>query len=274
MNETKQLKKDADRVLKETSRTFYIPISRLSTELQEAVGAAYLAMRAIDEIEDHEELAKDVKSRLLRETALLLRGTFDTAAYGALIAPYADLLPEVTIRLGDWVDYCPEGIRSKVLDSTAEMAEGMAAWAERDWLVETEADLDEYTYYVAGLVGVMLSDVWEWKAGIVTDKEQAIGFGRGLQAVNILRNQGEDAERGVGYFPPGWTTEDMFAYARANLAQADAYLASIPKKTTIHQFCNIPLALAHGTLDALSRGKEKLSRPEVLKIVGGAMLKG
>ncbi|MGH1332669.1 MAG: phytoene/squalene synthase family protein, partial [Exiguobacterium indicum] len=49
MNETKQLKKDANRVLKATSRTFYIPISRLSQDLQEAVGAAYLCMRAIDE---------------------------------------------------------------------------------------------------------------------------------------------------------------------------------------------------------------------------------
>ena len=273
MNETKQLKKDANRVLKATSRTFYIPISRLSQELQEAVGAAYLCMRAIDEIEDHEELPTEVKTTLLRETALMMRGTFDANAYQSMIADYADQLPEVTLRLAEWIAYCPAGIRAKVLDSTAEMAEGMATWAERDWTVKTEADLDEYTYYVAGLVGVMLSDIWYWKAGIVTDKQQAIGFGRGLQAVNILRNQQEDAERGVGYFPPGWTTETMFEYARENLAEADAYLASIPKQTTIYEFCKIPLALAHGTLDALAKGKEKLSRPEVLKIVGSAVLK-
>ncbi len=273
MNETKQLKKDANRVLVATSRTFYIPISRLSQDLQEAVGAAYLCMRAIDEIEDHEDLATDVKTMLLRETALLMRGTFSATAYLELIAPYTAHLPEVTLRLPEWIAYCPAAIRPKVLDSTAEMAEGMAVWAERDWTVETEADLDEYTYYVAGLVGVMLSDIWYWKAGIVTDKQQAIGFGRGLQAVNILRNQQEDAERGVGYFPPGWTTDTMFAYARENLAEADAYLASIPKETTIYEFCHIPLALAHGTLDALAKGKEKLSRPEVLKIVGAAVLK-
>ena len=40
------------RVLKETSRTFYIPVSRLPSKLQETVAAAYLCMRAIDEIED------------------------------------------------------------------------------------------------------------------------------------------------------------------------------------------------------------------------------
>ena len=39
------------------------------------------------------------------------------------------------------------------------MAFGMAKWAKANWQVHTEEDLDEYTYYVAGLVGVMLSDL-------------------------------------------------------------------------------------------------------------------
>ena len=42
------------------------------------------------------------------------------------------------------------------------MADGMAKWVEKDWVVKTKEDLDEYTYYVAGLVGVMLSDIWEF----------------------------------------------------------------------------------------------------------------
>ena len=40
-------------VLKETSRTFYIPISKLPPIICEAVASAYLCLRAIDEIEDH-----------------------------------------------------------------------------------------------------------------------------------------------------------------------------------------------------------------------------
>ena len=39
--------------LRATSRTFFIPISRIPSGLQEAVASAYLCMRAIDEIEDH-----------------------------------------------------------------------------------------------------------------------------------------------------------------------------------------------------------------------------
>ena len=45
--------KDALTVLKETSRTFYIPITKLPSGVQEAVASAYLCLRAIDEIEDH-----------------------------------------------------------------------------------------------------------------------------------------------------------------------------------------------------------------------------
>ena len=44
------LRREALEVLKETSRTFYIPISGLPPGLQEAVASAYLCMRAIDEI--------------------------------------------------------------------------------------------------------------------------------------------------------------------------------------------------------------------------------
>ena len=47
---------DALDILKENSRTFYIPISRLPPGLQEAVASAYLCMRAIDETEDHPDL--------------------------------------------------------------------------------------------------------------------------------------------------------------------------------------------------------------------------
>ena len=94
------------------------------------------------------------------------------------------------------------------------MAFGMAKWAKANWQVRTREDLDDYTYYVAGLVGTMLSELWAWGAGVQTDRELAIGYGRGLQAVNILRNQHEDLdERGVSFVPEGWTREDLFAYA-------------------------------------------------------------
>lgn len=55
-------------LLKETSRTFYIPISRLPPgPLQSAVTSAYLCLRAIDEIEDHKSLFPSTKVEYLEK---------------------------------------------------------------------------------------------------------------------------------------------------------------------------------------------------------------
>lgn len=269
MSRDVQLEKEAMRVLKETSRTFYIPITLLKRELKLTVGSAYLCMRAIDEIEDHETLDNETIENLLRETkALLLEaGDFPAEAYATLIEPYKDELPEVTIRLADWINVCPTGIVDKVKASTAEMAGGMADWAKRDWVVKTKEDLDNYTYYVAGLVGLMLSDIWRWYDGTETDDELALGFGRGLQAVNILRNEEEDYdERGVRFIPDGWTRADVFDYARENLQLADEYIKQI-KTRTIILFCKIPLELAKRTLKTMEDGNEKMTRQEVEEVV-------
>ncbi|MFJ7972697.1 squalene/phytoene synthase family protein [Psychrobacillus sp. NPDC096389] len=262
MPEATTLQKEAMDMLKKTSRTFYIPITFLEPKLKKAVASAYLVMRAIDEIEDHEALGSEEKQALLRATSKMLATGFNVKEYEQLVAPFKDILPEVSLRLGDWLAICPADLVEKVKESSSEMAEGMAKWVEKNWQVKTKEDLDEYTYYVAGLVGVMLSDLWKWSADIDTDRELAIAYGRGLQAVNILRNKDEDKERGVQFFPEGWTREDMFRYAEDNLAKADEYNKSIKRKS-IMLFCKLPLALAHKTLKALKSGKEKMTRAEV-----------
>ncbi|GGA77754.1 squalene/phytoene synthase family protein [Ornithinibacillus halotolerans] len=262
MNDVARLEKEAMHMLKLTSRTFYIPIKLLKSPLRKTVASAYLCMRAIDEIEDHEQLESETKQHLLRSASELLKYPFNKAAYVELIKPYESELPEVTRRLSDWLDFCPSDIVEKVMESSSIMARGMADWVEKDWDIKTKEDLDDYTYYVAGLVGVMLSDIWRWYDNTDTDPELAIGYGRGLQAVNVLRNQEEDAERGVKFFPDNWTREDMYQYAEENLAKADEYMKSIKTKN-ITLFCKIPLALAHRTLKAMQDGKEKMTRQEV-----------
>lgn len=267
MNNKGRLQQEAMSMLKKTSRTFYIPITMLGSTLKKTVGAAYLCMRAIDEIEDHETLDLKTKEHLLRSTSDLLKGDFDEVAYQNLVSPYESQLPEVTLRLGDWIEFCPSEIVNKVKDSTRTMAIGMADWVKKDWHIQTKEDLDDYTYYVAGLVGVMLSDIWKWHKNIETNHDLAIGYGRGLQAVNVLRNQHEDyAERGVRFIPDGWTRDDMFHYAEENLKLADKYMKDI-KDRKILLFCKIPLALAKRTLKAMKSGQEKMSRDEVKLVV-------
>ena len=263
MVQQKQLYKEAMNVLKATSRTFFIPITFLEKDMKTTVATAYLCMRAIDEIEDHEDITVEEKALMLTKTAeLLSTQPFDNAVYLAEIDAYKSILPEVTLRLNDWITLCPDAIRQRVATSTSEMAGGMAKWALKGWVCHTKEDLDDYTYYVAGLVGVMLSDIWKTFANIDTDRDLAIGYGRGLQVVNILRNQDEDAERGVSFVPDGWTRDELFAYANNNLEKAEAYNKQITKRSIL-MFCKIPLALAHKTLKTMHSGNEKLTRAEV-----------
>lgn len=263
------LRRDALEILKETSRTFYIPISQLPPGLQEAVTSAYLCMRAIDEIEDHADLDNSTKAKLLRSISQTLQAGVDGFAVDAFVAgfgSYQTVLPEVTLRVREWAILAPETIAPRIWDATAAMSDRMARWAECNWQIQTEADLDRYTFGVAGAVGLILSDLWAWYDGTQTNRTEAIGFGRGLQAVNILRNHSEDLQRGVDFYPTGWTNEQMHTYARRNLALADAYINALPIGPALG-FCQIPLTLAHGTLEALANGKEKLSRSDVMALI-------
>ncbi|WP_010285127.1 squalene/phytoene synthase family protein [Bacillus timonensis] len=259
--------KEAMRMLKETSRTFYIPITFLQKELKYSVASAYLVFRAIDEIEDHEELDNDVKSTMLMQISDLFKKPFDNEEYIRILGLKKDQMPEVTLRLQEWLQACPKDTLSIIMDAASEMALGMAKWAKVNWNIQTREDLDEYTYYVAGLVGVLLSDLWEHYGDEKTDRELAIGYGRGLQAVNILRNQKEDFdERGVSFVPDGWSRAELFEYAEENLAKADEYMKSLSKKSIL-LFCRLPLALAHKTLKAMKEGREKITRAEVEQTV-------
>ncbi|MBW4427622.1 MAG: phytoene/squalene synthase family protein [Nostoc desertorum CM1-VF14] len=263
------LRRDALQILKETSRTFYIPINLLPPGLQEAVASAYLCMRAIDEIEDNAELDNPTKAKLLRAISLTLQAGVDGFAVDAFFggfSGYEHTLEEVTLRIREWLMLAPETIAPRIWDATAAMADRMAYWTERNWKIDTESDLDRYTFGVAGAVGLLLSDLWTWYDGTQTNRTQAIGFGRGLQAVNILRNHTEDLGRGVDFFPEGWSAANMQEYARRNLALAEAYTKELPTGPAL-DFCQIPLTLANGTLDALANGKEKLSRSDVLALL-------
>ncbi|HEY0322032.1 MAG TPA: phytoene/squalene synthase family protein [Pyrinomonadaceae bacterium] len=254
--------------MKETSRTFYFSIIDLPQGLREAVISAYLSLRAIDEIEDHPRLNKLTKTRLLHDISFNCQ-CFDTGGADRLfsaLGPCREYLPEVTNRLGEWLALAPETIAPRIWDASSVMAQRMTYWVGNDWQIHTEADLDCYTFSVAGTVGLLLSDLWAWYDGTPTHRGRAIGFGRGLQAVNILRNRAEDLARGVNFFPNGWNEDDLRCYAERNLTLAEAYVETLSPGPA-NDFCRLPLFLAYATLDALARGESKLSRSTVLEIV-------
>lgn len=258
---------DAMMMLKKTSRTFYIPISRLESGLKEAVASAYLCMRAIDEIEDHEELADDLKVELLNGVHDAFQSSDAITETQKRLSPYRDVLPAVTMRLDEWAQLCPATVNPVVYRYIAMMAKQMAEWVHEGWNIRTEEDLDRYTYSVAGMVGEMLSEIWFWYDGTETDHTKAVAFGRGLQAVNILRNRAEDLKRGVNFYPEGWGMKEMLQYTRRNLKTADSYILELKGGPAL-EFCKIPLTLAHATVKLIAAGGNKLTREAVMKLVG------
>jgi farnesyl-diphosphate farnesyltransferase len=265
---------DVKRVLRATSRTFYIPISRLPAGLQEATTSAYLCMRAIDEIEDHPSLNGEHKSSLLDRISQIMQAHIgrDSPALEeleALFNVYSDALPEVTRRLGEWASLAPVAIAPRIWDATSVMADRMGHWVKSNWYIQTQADLDRYTFSVAGAVGLLICDLSAWFDGFQLNRIRAVQFGQGLQMVNILRNRKEDLKRGIDYLPMDWDLERLHHYARANLNQVDAYAQTLPHRPFTY-FIRIPLVLALATLDALERGEPKLSRSAVLQLVRSA----
>jgi len=260
-------KTNALEVLRQTSRTFYISIVRLPQPLRDAVMSSYLALRAIDEIEDSIQLDKSTKIGLLCGISNEFNRNHSRSAnrFFTLLKRYESTLPEVTTRLDEWMELAPAATVSRIRDATASMAQRMAYWIQNDWQIRTKRDLDRYTFSVAGSVGLLLSDLWTWYDGSQTSRKHAIAFGRGLQAVNILRNRAEDLARGVDFFPDGWMEDDIALYSRRNLARANVYVDSLPSGP-VREFCVAPLTLAYATLEALGRGERKLNRDIVLSL--------
>lgn len=231
--------------------------------------SSYLSMRAIDEIEDHERLDKLIKIKLLCEinSEFQSRLTRPPRSFFLVLKPHRDELPEVTNRLDEWASLAPVTIAPSIWNATARMAQRMAYWVGRDWRIDTRRDLDRYTFSVAGAVGVLLTDLWAWYDGTPSRRRDAIGYGRGLQAVNILRNRFDDLSRGVDFFPDGWTEDDFRSYAKSNLSKGDLYVGSFPSGPA-REFCQGPQVLAYATLEALSRGESKVCRETVLDLFG------
>ena len=261
--------KTALRVLQETSRSFFIPINSMPSILRTAVTSAYLCLRAVDEVEDHALLDSGKKIEILSSLSWCLQtadNEYITQNLQSQFQDFKGILPEVTIDIGKWLMLAPKSIGPRIWNDTSVMADRMAEWVRREWEIESPEDLDRYTFMVAGSVGLLLSDIWNWYDGTQSDRSLAVAYGKGLQTVNILLNQDEDLSRGVDFFPNGWKHEDMIDYASEHLALAAEYVAELPSGP-IEYACRIPLTLALAAIEALKKGERKLTRSDVARLL-------
>ena len=112
-----------------------------------------------------------------------------------------------------------EGYRKAVMRCVSIMGRGMPEFQQHKTLagLATLADMDRYCYYVAGVVGEMLTDLFcEYCADLAPHRQEmtklAVCFGQGLQMTNILKDIWDDRARGACWLP-----RDAFEIGRAHV---------------------------------------------------------
>ncbi len=242
------------RILQGVSRTFALTIPTLPKGLDRAVANAYLLCRIADTIEDDAELSFEDKQRYSQQFINVLRGDANTDEFARELAPRLashtlaaerELVTETSavIRITHSLNAIQ---RTAIQNCVRTMADGMVYYQGQETLdgLPNQAAMDQYCYYVAGVVGEMLTelfcdhcpDLHEHKTEML---RLAVSFGQGLQMTNILKDIWDDRARGACWLPA-----DVFSLRGVRLAEIDAGEGGADFEDGLGQL----IALAHGHL--------------------------
>jgi len=312
-----------DPILRRVSRTIFLTLRIAPSATRRPLGLAYLFCRAADTIADTRLLPPP--SRIARLDAY--RARFERESAGGADADLEDLAMELgpaqaiaeerelLARLPEcFREYAglEDGDRARIRTLVTTLVQGMEMdlaifppeESGRATALESEADLDRYTYHVAGCVGEFFTDLhaahvralasWD----LAAMRERAVLFGKALQMTNILRDVDRDLAIGRSYFPrprlesAGVTADELrsgrgreklrpilHAYLRRTLGFYRAgweYTLAIPRREArLRMACAWPLLIGLDTLALLASARDpyapgtriKVSRPEVRRIL-------
>jgi len=262
-------------LLERTSRTFALAIPLLPEPLRDEVTTAYLLLRIADTFEDATRWARAERLSALQGFGECVttrdRGTAEELVKRWLADPpcedagYLELLQHTPAVLESLEGISPER-RAIVAGHTWRTIEGMATFVERstdrgELCLLDLADLRQYCYVVAGIVGELLTALFLstspcLNAVRTTLESHARPFGEGLQLVNVLKDSESDRRAGRQYLPPGVPLSAVFDLARRDLESAAAYvlaiqLAGAPRGVVA--FTAFPVLLARESLDRTER---------------------
>lgn len=219
MNSSHERKDLGGPVLRSVSRSFYLSLRFLPGPLREPLSLAYLLARATDTIADTPEPPVELRIEALARLAAAIQGTEETAAQ--LRESFAPLQSDAAERtlieqlpaLLKWLGELEAGDRDEVRGVLEKINRGQRLDLERFQgirevgALSNAAELDEYTYLVAGCVGefwtrLCFTHVKNFSARPESEmREIGVRYGQGLQLINILRDAGEDLRKGRCYFP-------------------------------------------------------------------------
>ena len=216
----------AEDILLLVSRTFALNINVLKGKLHKSILLAYLYLRIADTVEDDPEMKASEKEVLLAKFAKIFRNKelldsdiedFENSlpdSWRKSEHPYMDLCLHTHVIVPLLKDL-PEKYAAPVCDVTIEMCGGMAKFALRQeaalgkgWFtLESVGELDEYCYYVAGIVGKLLTQLFAADTCLIGQERKAemqkldVSFGLALQVTNIVKDCVEDSARRVCFVP-------------------------------------------------------------------------
>ena len=208
-------------VLRRVSRSFYLSIRFLPSRLREPVALAYLLARTTDTVADTARISGAFRREALQTLSKAVQGRASQSVVVDLVASFTPLQREASERmllesLPDCLEWLGRLKTSDCLDVRAvleKITQGQMLDLQRFsetaeiTALSTAADLDEYTYLVAGCVGefwtrLCFRHIRNFAAR--PEKEMLTlgkSYGMGLQLVNILRDAGADLRSGRCYFP-------------------------------------------------------------------------
>ncbi len=285
--------------VKKVSRTFALSIKILPGDLRAYIGHSYLICRLLDSLEDAPDLpvsrkheALDIAKEAINSPDALKK----SSSYLAELAAQSDIAPwekELLIHseeLFQCLETFPRDIRKSIRTWTCEMADGMKKYAfgidKPEVQLASLHELDDYTYYVAGTVGKLLSEMFgreKYKipaAQLEIMDKNAISFGKGLQLVNIIKDSRADIEDGRCFLPKELFDKyetsieaflqvrdhakikgifkELIGNAETHLKNAISYINVIPgARWRIRLGCIWPVVLAYKTLWGLERNLDQ-----------------
>lgn len=315
-------------LLKQTSRSFYLTLRVLPRAIRPQIGLAYLLARTTDTIADTEivpvaqrlEALQQLRERILGVSSAVLN-IGELARHQGLPAERM-LLERVEEALAVLRGLSETDLKlvRKVLDTITSGQEldlrrfgsvtaPLKSGTPNLIALQNDAELDDYTYRVAGCVGEFWTEMCAKhlfstaNLGAVKFLADGIRFGKGLQLVNILRDLPKDLRASRCYLPvdklaeAGLTPADLLSpeneakfrplynryldRAEAHLAAGWDYTNAIPGgHIRVRLACAWPILIGLETLKRLRTEPVldptrcvKISRADVRGILLGSVLR-
>jgi len=264
-------------LLQQTSRSFAVSIPMLPNPIREEVALAYLLFRVADTIEDEGSFEVEERSQMLMEWIDSVRtcttegiehwSDFSSISHSGYVA-----LMEDRSSLIQRLKSVPLPHRELIHRYLAKTVAGMDQFLVKDNAWHDVGELREYCYYVAGVVGEMLTALFtSYDQRLVPAEDDlmrlAPSVGESLQLVNMIRDYQTDSDRQRLYFSEAISFDDLLAMATESMESAREFLDILFRyeaQPGIVAFNAFNFSLAERALqNAKSLGHYKLDRSDV-----------